>query len=141
MAAKILIIEDHADTAQTTAQVCESWGYRTQTAENGADGLTAMDSFRPQLVLLDLELPKMSGLDVALLIRHSKLHRKVPIICITGHDKSKYAEMAAYAGCDQFLGKPVDLAELEAAIAKNLEPTVSKVPPKKEPARRIGRFW
>ena len=120
MASRILIIEDHADTAHTTAQVCESWGYRTKTESNGADGLSAMDTFRPHLVLLDLDLPKMPGFDVALLIRHSKLHRKVPIVCVTGYSEDKYAEMALYAGCDQFLSKPVDLVQLEAAIANNL---------------------
>ncbi len=120
MSARILIVEDHAATAHTTAEVCKAWGYRTSTAANGAEGLEAMDSFRPHLVLLDLELPKMSGLDVALLIRHSKLHRKVPIVCITGYGETEYAAMAEYAGCDQFLRKPVDLDELEAAIADNL---------------------
>ncbi len=139
MTARILIVEDHPDTAHTTAQICESWGYRTRTAANGSDGLTAVDAFRPHLVLLDLELPKMSGLEVALLIRHSKLHRKVPIICITGYDAPA---QAAFAGCDQFLKKPVDLALLEAAIAANLPPKFSATPPATSTlARRLGRFW
>ena len=139
MTARILIVEDNPDTAHTTAQICESWGYRTKTASNGSDGLTAVDAFRPHLVLLDLELPKMSGLEVALLVRHSKLHRKVPIICITGYD---VPDQAAFAGCDQFLKKPVDIALLEEAIAANLPPKFSAASAATSTlAKRLGRFW
>lgn len=111
---RILIIDDHLDTADVFGMMLEHLGHETKVAYEGRAGLLAVQAFRPDLVLLDVGLPDISGYDVARAIRLLPEGRDVRVVAITGWGTR---ETPAAEGFDQHLIKPVGLAELRAVTA------------------------
>ena len=119
MSKTILIVEDYEDSRSFMKFLIESYGYQVVEA---ADGLEAIESFRhqfPDLVLMDISMPKMDGLTATKEIRKFEGKVKVPIIAVTAHGKQFY-ERAIEAGCNALMDKPVDLDNLEPFLNQYL---------------------
>jgi two-component system CheB/CheR fusion protein len=115
---RILVIEDNADQAQTLAALLSLWGYEVKTASEGAAGIAAAEEFKPELVLVDLGLPGISGYEVARRLRkHSQL-KDVCIVAQTGWGDTTDRRRTKEAGFDHHLLKPLDPEELRAVIAR-----------------------
>jgi CheY-like chemotaxis protein len=104
----ILLAEDSADSREMMQLLLEQRGYQVVAADDGMRALEVALSSRPDLVLLDLELPKLDGLSVTRNLRLDPKFKDVPIIILSGHDPSRFRQDAMDAGCDDYLLKPIN---------------------------------
>jgi two-component system chemotaxis response regulator CheY len=121
MKAKILLIDDSGMARRAVRQMLESAGYDVAEAEDGMTGLERYFLEKPDLVLLDLVMRGMNGLDV--LTKLLQLDGAVRVIVVSADVQDSSREMAVSAGASGFLTKPVDRTGLLAAVAKALEGT------------------
>ena len=112
----ILAIEDNPDNQATLRAVLKG-RYTLQEASDGELGLQAAFTHRPDLILLDLSLPKLDGLAVVGQLRATPSTKDLPIIALTAHAMPGDREQALAAGCDDYLPKPIDVDRLLATIA------------------------
>jgi DNA-binding response OmpR family regulator len=115
---KVLVIDDEAMIRKTVRLACEKEGYAVQEAENGAEALAKVDSFRPDIILLDLMLPDISGFDVCRDIRRSGT--KVPILILSAKTEEIDVVVGLEIGADDYIVKPFRPRELLARIAAHL---------------------
>ena len=104
----ILIAEDSADSREMMQVLLETRGYQVIAAHDGMHAVEVALSSLPDLVLLDLELPKLDGLSVTRNLRLDPKLKDTPIIILSGHDPSRFRQEAIAAGCDDYLLKPID---------------------------------
>lgn len=114
---KILVVDDNVDAAMTTSTLLKAWGHVVQTAFNGPMALEAVRNFRPEIVLLDIGLPGMSGYEVAQQLRADPASRGVVIAAVTGYGQESDRQRAFDAGFDYHLTKPPDPSVLETVLA------------------------
>lgn len=112
--ADILIIDDDDMMVEIMADVLGDEGHTIRSAPDGAAGLAEAERARPALIILDMNLPGLSGYEVARRLRASETVRPVPILAVTG-DTSR--EDALKAGCTAFLGKPLNVVELMEQVS------------------------
>ena len=110
----ILVVEDEPDMAETIVRALEWGGYQTVTAADGREALERVQSDHPDLVLLDLMLPKIDGLDVCSEIRE---HSEVPIVMLTARVAEDDRVEGLTRGADDYVTKPFRVRELCARIA------------------------
>ncbi|HEV3124421.1 MAG TPA: response regulator transcription factor [Candidatus Dormibacteraeota bacterium] len=115
---KVLVIDDEAMIRRTVRLACEKEGYAVQEAENGTDALARLDSFRPDIVLLDLMLPDISGFDVCRDIRRAG--SRVPILILSAKSEEIDVVVGLEIGADDYIVKPFRPRELLARIAAHL---------------------
>jgi two-component system cell cycle response regulator DivK len=112
----ILIVDDYQDALDIWALYMRSRGYRVSTASDGVEALALAQRFRPDLVVLDLELPLLSGVDVARQLRASPETRSIPLIAATGYSHATQLDRARDAGFDRIVVKPCEPDELVKEI-------------------------
>jgi len=108
----ILYIEDNPDNLLLVRRAIEARGHAFHAAMTGEAGLQAADQLRPNLILLDINLPDIDGYEVARRLKGHEQLRGVPIIAVTANALKGDAEKALAAGCDQYMSKPINLREL-----------------------------
>ena len=114
----ILVAEDNADSREVMQMLLESNGYDVLSMGDGLHAVAAAIETVPDLILIDLDLPKLDGLSVARNLRlHARLD-KVPIIIVSGHDPLRYRQVALDAGCDDYILKPIDFDRLHELIER-----------------------
>ena len=114
---RILVVEDNADSAASLALMLQYMGHETRTAHDGMAALTMAEEFLPQVILLDIGLPKLSGYDAAQLIRELPCGEGIFMIALTGWGHDEARRRAAEAGFDLHMVKPVEPAALENLLA------------------------
>ena len=107
-ACRVLVVDDSPDTCESTAMLLQCWGHDARTAFNGSQALRKVVTFAPDLVLLDIEMPEMDGLQVARAIRETKVVKEPVIAAVSGHSSLLHKQQCAAAGCDHYLLKPVE---------------------------------
>jgi DNA-binding NtrC family response regulator len=116
MSYAILIIEDETTLARNVKTYLERYGYEVRIAQSAEEGFQQLDSFKPDVILLDLQLPGMSGLDA--LARIKERDAQVKIVIITAHGNIETAVDAMKAGAYDFMNKPLVLAKLKVLLDK-----------------------
>ena len=116
-AKRILVVDDNRDAAETMAAILKAWGHTVESAFDGLAGVSAAIAFRPQIVLLDIGLPKLNGYDVARRLKRLPGLGDVFLIAITGYGQEEDRRQARDAGFDMHLVKPVDPGTLMKTIA------------------------
>ena len=114
----VLVADDHEDTRLLFRTVLEVRGYSVIEAADGEETVRTAESARPDLILMDGSLPRLSGIDATRRIRRSAHIGHVPIVFISGHAGLSSLARAREAGCDEYLVKPFDLAQLENVLEK-----------------------
>ena len=114
---RILLVDDSADAALALSMLLEALGYDVRTEHDGVRALASIDDFRPDVVVLDIGLPGMNGLDVAREMRTRAATKDVLLLALTGWGSDADRQSALDAGFDRHLTKPVTIADLEAALA------------------------
>jgi len=114
---RVLIVDDNEDAANSLAMVLKLGGHETAAVYSAAEALTHAVSFRPDVVLLDIGLPGMSGYEVAQKLRELPGLRDVRLVAVTGYGRSDDRLRARDAGFDDHLTKPVELATLDRALS------------------------
>ena len=112
----ILVIDDEMITRTTLAALLEKPNYRVEMAEDGIQGIEMAKELNPDVILLDVMMPRMNGYDVCKRIRSDPKIGEVPIIMITALDDQDAKLNGLVAGADDFLAKPFDTLELEIRL-------------------------
>ena len=115
---RILVIDDDRVSRDTVAEVLTDEGYRVETAENGRAGLAVFQSFRPDLVITDLQMPELDGLGV--LARVREMQAELPVMIVTASPSRDAREQAERLRVTDYLSKPVELDVVLDRIARNL---------------------
>ncbi|MBU6198165.1 MAG: response regulator [Xanthomonadaceae bacterium] len=113
-----LLIEDNEQNRYLATFLLEYHGYRVVAAEDGERGIELARELRPDLVLLDIQLPRMDGYAVASALRLIEALRDIPIIAVTSYAMMGDRERALDAGCNGYIEKPIDPATFAEQIAK-----------------------
>src|SRR5262245_1204993 len=108
---RVLVVDDNADGRRTLGMLVRLWGHEANEAPDGPSALDAAESFRPDVVLLDIGLPGLSGYDVARRVRQRALG--VRLVAVTGHGGADDVQEARDAGFDHHLLKPCDPEEVK----------------------------
>ena len=119
----VMVVEDSDDTRLMLTEFLVLNGCRVLEADNGKEAVALTQHRCPDLILMDLHLPLMDGLDATKQIREYRDScNDVPIVAITAHDGSGVKESALNAGCNDYLTKPIDFARLEKTLHQILDP-------------------
>ncbi|MDE2490415.1 MAG: response regulator [Elusimicrobia bacterium] len=118
--ARILIVEDEQEIAENLAALLAAKGHKVETVADGADALPRARRFAPEVVLLDVMLPRMSGFDVCKLLRADPKTAKAKIVMVTGLGRVGDVDTAFASGADDYLIKPFDSDRLFRKIDKVL---------------------
>ena len=115
MSKRILVVEDHADNRQIIRDMLAPTDYEITEAENGEQALTAIAKQRPDLILMDIQLPVMDGYTATSQIKADAALRSIPIIAVTSYALGGEEKKARAAGCDDYVPKPFSPRQLSAA--------------------------
>uniref|UniRef100_UPI000374D2E9 hybrid sensor histidine kinase/response regulator n=1 Tax=Faucicola boevrei TaxID=346665 RepID=UPI000374D2E9 len=116
----VLIIDDSVTVRKVTSRLLERNGYETQVATDGVDALEKLQELTPDIMLLDIEMPRMDGFEVATQVRHNPRLNNTPIIMITSRTGEKHRERAMSIGVNEYKGKPFQEQDLLDTIARLL---------------------
>lgn len=119
---RVLVVDDNRDGAESMADMLRLLGHEVVTAYDGLDAVERADAFRPDVILMDVGMPRLNGLDATRRIRECPWGRGVAIVALTGWGQGSDREESRGAGCDGHLVKPVDLADLQRVIAGTVRP-------------------
>lgn len=120
MNGQILVVDDSAPVREILSTCLAHAGYGVIEASSGREALRQIDALQPDLVLLDVQLPDLSGWDMLRLMRLSKVHRDIPVVMLTGQGDDASKAHAWQLGCACYLTKPVDLKDLVLVVHKLL---------------------
>lgn len=120
-AARILYIEDNPENRLLVSRVLEADGYEVVEAVDGPSGLKAAQESEPDLILLDIGLPKVDGYNLAERFREMPELDQVPILAVTANVMKGDRERTLAAGCDGYIPKPVDIDRLPMQIRQALQ--------------------
>ena len=117
----ILIVEDDEDNRLLLKMLLESWNYCVIEAEDGIEALKSAEKASPDLILMDVRIPLLDGLEAARQIRQSATICRIPIIFISGCAEPKYRAAARAIGANAYLTKPFDFDQLQSVIAEQVK--------------------
>jgi two-component system cell cycle response regulator DivK len=120
MGARILVVEDNPINMELVRDILIAAGYEVLEAADGASGVAVACAERPELILMDLKLPGLDGLEATRQIRANGDLAGVPIIAVTAHAMKGDDDKALAAGCDGFITKPINVRDFNAAVARFL---------------------
>ena len=116
-----LIVDDSITMRRVTQRLLEKNDFRVLTARDGIDALTVLEAHRPDLVLLDVEMPRMDGYELAAHMRNNERLAAIPIVMVTSRVGNKHRARALELGVDDYLGKPYQEQQLLEIIAPLLQ--------------------
>ena len=114
---RVLIVDDNPDAATSLSMLLAVEGHETRVAYSAREALAGVDAFEPEVVVLDIGLPEMSGYELAKRLRTTPQMRGVRLVALTGYGQPEDRQLARSAGFDDHLVKPVEIEALERAIA------------------------
>jgi two-component system cell cycle response regulator DivK len=121
MKKKILLVEDNPATVDVIQKELDFLGYDCIVAKDGKEAVEKADSYLPDLIIMDISLPKMDGLEASSLIRKNPKGQSIPILAATARALPGDKEKCLQAGCNDYIAKPFTHRELGAAIKKLLK--------------------
>ncbi len=114
----VMVVDDSVTVRKVTSRLLERNGMNVMTAKDGVDAIAQLQEHKPDIMLLDIEMPRMDGFEVATLVRHDERLKDLPIIMITSRTGEKHRERAMAIGVNQYLGKPYQESLLLDTIAQ-----------------------
>jgi CheY-like chemotaxis protein len=127
MTSTILLVDDYADAVDVLALYLKGEGFDVLTASDGQQALAQARSQRPDLIVMDLEMPVLSGYEVAAQLRALEDTARIPLIAATGHSHSRQLEQAIAAGFNAVIVKPCDPDQLVREIRRLLDSSTPTV--------------
>jgi two-component system, cell cycle response regulator DivK len=106
---RILIVEDNQFDGRLLKDILESRGYETLQTSDGLEAIEVALANLPDLILLDIQLPDMSGLEVTRRLRSDERSRRIPIVAVTAHAMGWHEREALDSGCDAYISKPLSV--------------------------------
>ena len=114
----ILIVEDNEKNMKLVRDVLQVKGYQTLEAGTAEDGIRLANECKPDLVLMDIQLPGMNGIDALGVLRADAATAKIPVIAVTASVMQQDRKLITEAGFDGYIGKPINLKEFLATVRK-----------------------
>ena len=108
----VMVVDDSVTVRKVTSRLLERNGMNVMTAKDGLDAVAQLQDYQPDIILLDIDMPRMDGFEVAGFVRHNDVLRTTPICMITSHAGEKQRERALAIGVNEYLGKPFQEATL-----------------------------
>ena len=121
MSKRILVVEDHVDNRQIIRDMLAVTDYEITEAETGEEALAAIAKQRPDLILMDIQLPTMDGYEATRRIKADTSLRSIPIVAVTSYALTGQEKKARAAGCDDYVPKPFSPRQLLAKIRNFLQ--------------------
>lgn len=118
---RILVVEDNQANMYLVEFILTHTGYEVLKAENGEDGVALALQERPDLILMDIQLPGIDGLEATRRIRASEVSGSIPIVALTSYAMTGDRERAEAAGCDGYIEKPIDPETFVGRIVAHLQ--------------------
>ena len=118
---KILIVDDEQDIVESLKFVQESSDYSCYTAFNGEDGLKLAKELIPDLIILDVMMPKINGYKISRLLKYDSKYKNIPILMITARSQEEDKLIGEETGADEYITKPFDLDNVLKTVDKYLK--------------------
>jgi CheY-like chemotaxis protein len=117
----VLVVEDFEDAREMYAQFFRFAGYRVLTAATGLEAMEIIKTERPDVIVMDISLPQMSGTEVTRVLKGDPATRDIPVLALSAHAGESHARAALEAGVDEYCPKPCPPEELEKRIRALLQ--------------------
>jgi CheY-like chemotaxis protein len=117
---RVLVVDDNADSAESLSLLLELMGHTVRTAHDGEQALVEADAFRPDLVLMDIGMPRMDGYEAARRLRQQSWSAQTVLVALTGWGQDEDKRRSEDAGFDHHLIKPVEPAALESLLEEQV---------------------
>lgn len=117
----ILVVDDNASNVKLMEALLAIENYEVRTAMDAEQAIAVLETFEPRLVLMDLQLPGMDGLELTRLLKRDPKRRHIIVLALTAYAMKGDEEKALLAGCDGYITKPIDTRLLPKLIARHLE--------------------
>lgn len=114
---RILVVDDNRDSGHTLSLLLKIKGHEVRTAGDGLEAIAAAEEFRPDIILMDIGMPKLDGYEATRRLREKPFGKDIMIIALTGWGQASDVARSIEAGCSAHLVKPIDFAELERLLA------------------------
>ena len=114
---RILVVDDTKDVLQVVSRRLQSWGYEALTADSGEEGLRIAEEQLPDLILLDIMMPKLKGREVCARLKANPKTQKIPVIFLTALGLADHIKAGMDLGAEDYIVKPFEPAELKKRIA------------------------
>lgn len=121
MSQRILIVDDEPDLVDVLSLLFSTLGYTVETATDGRSALEAVERERPDLVLMDIMMPRMSGLEALAALKGEAATRDIPVVMVTARAYESERQGGLEAGADAYVAKPFENRELVALVRRLLE--------------------
>ena len=131
----VLVVEDYQDAREMYAAYLQFSGYRVAEATNGLEAIEKTLELLPDIILMDLALPKIDGWQATRELKADDRTKHIPIVALTGHALAGHSELARQAGCDSFVTKPC----LPDALVAEIQRMLSARTPEGDASRRTAR--
>lgn len=118
---RILIAEDDPNSRWVLCALLKRLGYECQTASDGGEALRLTEEFHPEIILMDLMMPGIDGLEAIRRLKSNARTRAIPVLVLTGNPTPGNEHAAHEAGCDEFIPKPVVLGQLLDRVRRHLD--------------------
>jgi CheY-like chemotaxis protein len=123
---ELLVVDDNAQNLKLARVLLASEGYVVRTAADAEEALRILESWTPALILMDLQLPGMDGLELTRRLKADPARAGIVVIALTAYAMKGDAEKALAAGCNDYVTKPIDTVALPELVARHLEAQASK---------------
>jgi len=120
VAKKVLIVEDNSQNMKVALMALRPHGYKLLEAIDGEEALGIAVRDKPDLIIMDMQLPKISGFEATKKLRQMPAFHHIPIVAVTAYAMKGDQEKAIEAGCDAYIAKPINTRELPKVVAEML---------------------
>src|SRR5574344_2192107 len=117
---KVLIVDDEPDLVETLKFVLETAGFECYTSYNGEDGLNLAREILPDLIILDVMMPKINGFKICRLLKYDSKYKNIPILMVTARSQEEDKLIGEETGVDEYITKPFDLDALVEKVKNYL---------------------
>ena len=121
---KVLVVDDSKTELMFMTDLLQKNGFTVKTAENAEDAFRRLAEEKPDLILMDIQLPEISGLDITRKIKADDEIKHIPVIAVTAFAMKDDEEKILAAGCEAYLSKPIAIDDFLATIRRYLEPAL-----------------
>ena len=118
---KILLVDDEQDIVETLKFVLEAEGYTCFCAYNGEDGLKLAKEIIPDLIILDVMMPRINGFKISRLLKFDSKYKNIPILMVTARSQEEDKLIGEETGADEYITKPFDLDDVVKTVQKYLD--------------------
>lgn len=117
----VLVVDDNSQNLKLVRVLLRTEGYDVRTAVDAEEALGELEAFMPRLILMDLQLPGMDGLELTRKLKADPVRRSITIIALTAYAMKGDEEKARAAGCDDYVAKPIDIETLPRMVRQHLD--------------------